>query len=275
MGLRTERKNILKYKKVYEKLKIIYGKQSFRISGNVESWSDIEIIVRAFYKNLEKLLYTKETFEYLYGETIKKVLDENGLGTISLFDAIKLKDFSFEALNSLLMKVFDFTYFAVRKKLPYTPSLSAISGALSELLENTFKYTGGDFSITAGLTESETPLVINLENNYESRDDEETKKNLENLERGIQEVNEYEDPEHAYLEVMKLRAQNPEEAEDGSPISRLGFAKIRADIKAKVYYLPESKFFGTSGITLRIFIPVELRKDEEVKELIDIALKNI
>ncbi|HBD94328.1 MAG: hypothetical protein A2015_00210 [Spirochaetes bacterium GWF1_31_7] len=273
MGMKAERKHILNYKFVYDNTKITNGKSSFRLKGKIEEWGHIEILSRIFYKKLERLLYGNEITDIMYESSIKKVLDENDLLEDTFFNVIKKKEYQFEALNTMLIKIFDFVYFNVKKKLPYTKELSLIANAISELLENTFKYTNRDFSLTAGFFSGEYPLIIKLENNYADRNSKETTDQIEKLQAGIKEINQFEDPDEAYLEVMKNRIETGEENLNGEKeSSRLGFAKMRADTKANITFSPTSKLYGESGITITLSIPIEISSADEMLKIIRTSL---
>lgn len=272
MGLKAERKHILDYKYVYDNTKITNGHNSFRMSGKIENWNHIETIARIFYKKMERLLYGNETTEIMYESSIKKVLDENGLLETTLFNVIKQKEYQIEAINTMLIKVFDFVYFNVKKKLPYTKELSLYANAINELLENTFKYTSGEYAVTAGIFDGDYPLVIKMENNYSSKDSQDTKEALSKLKNGISEVNVFENPDEAYLEIMKKRVIDSETDGDEAGSSRLGFAKIRADTRGKITFSNDSKFFGTTGITIHLNIPIKLESKENILNIIKASI---
>lgn len=266
MGMKAERKNILNYKFVYDNTKITNGKNSFRLSGKIEEWGHVETIARIFYKKLERLLYGNEITDIMYESSIKKVLEENDLLEDSLFNVIKKKDYQFEALNTMLIKIFDFVYFNVKKKLPYTRELSLTATAVSELLENTFKYSNGEYAVTAGFIESDYPLVIKIENNYDDFNSEEVQSKLEKLRKSIDEINQYDDPDQAYLEIMKKRIESNEDSDREG--SRLGFVKMRADTKCRISYAGESKFFEGTGITVTLKIPLKVVPGNEILKII-------
>ncbi len=267
MGLRSERKTILNYKSVYENTKYVYGKNSFRLSGRIEEWSYVEIISRIFYKKLEKLLYGNEVTNSMYESSIKKILAENGLLNDTLFDVIKKKEFQYEALNTMLIKIFDFVYFNVKKKLPYTNKLSIITNSVSELLENTYKYSEKDYIITAGIVRDEYPLVIKLENRYSDITNPEIKVRLDKLKEGIDEINQYKDPNEAFLEIMKKRTQSENHEE-----SRLGFAKMRSDTGCTVDFFMGSKHFGKDGITIVAKFPIEMVSKDKILDTIESSI---
>lgn len=273
MGIRAERGHVFNYTSVYENTKFYYGGNSFRLAGKIGKWEEIEILARIFYKKLEKLLYGPDVTEVMYYSSIQQVLKENNLLDATLLEVIKKKDYQIEVLNTMIMKIFDFVYFNVKKHLPYTKQLSLIANAVSELLENTFKYTSKEYSVTAGLLDGEEPLMIKIENRYDDFYAENTLKNIANLKKGIEEIAIFESPEQAYLEVMRARLENSiNEGCGEEKASRLGFAKIIADTHAKITFSEGSKQFGANGVTLLLKLPICLVAKEEILNIIDRSL---
>lgn len=275
MGIKVERQKLLNYKEIYHSLKFTHSENAVRISGKINAWNDIEPIVRIFYKKLERLLYTPAITDLMYEKAIKTILKQNNLLDKNLYDIIKQKGYQIEAINILLIKVFDFVYFTIKKKLPYTKKLSLITNAISELLENTYKYTDGKFCITAGITKPDSPLLIKIENYYDDKTDETTKKNLTALENGIKEVAAYDDPQQVLLEVMKNRMEN-ENSDSGSTEgeSRLGFAKMRSDTGAQIRFSNSSGFFKEHGVSIFLLVPIEKVEVSELESIINNAFKN-
>ena len=265
MGIKREREKIYNYRNIYNSLSFFHGKDVFKLSGKLQNWDDIEVITRIFYKKLEELLYSKEKLDHIYEISLKRILSKNGLTDKTLFEVIKDKKYHLEAINILLMRIFDYIYYNVKKNLPYLKILSQVSSSMSELFENTYKYTSGDFHITAGLKSGSHPLIIKIENNYNNLDDK-VKNDLLNLQKGIDEINKYTDPNEAFMNAVRMRIE--EENED-SKQSRLGFAKIRIDTNAKMKLTMNSNTFGEKGITITLAIPIEIIDKEILVKKID------
>lgn len=274
MGIRIERQKNLKFKKVYEGIKFHMSKKAFRMSGKLNEWNEVELVSRIFYKKLEKLLYTPKLLNEIHSRTIKKLLTKNNLQDKTIYDIIKDKDFQIEAVNVFILKIFDFVYYTAKKKLPYTANLSLISNAISELLENTFKYSSGKFYITAGIFEErEKSLVIQIENTYDEIDDK-VEKGLRKLRKGIEEVNRYDEPSKAFVEIMKERVLNSNTNSSSSQKeSRLGFAKMRVDTNATIQFHRRSKHYGEKGITITLLIPLKLLPKNEMQKIVKDILK--
>jgi hypothetical protein len=167
------------------------------------------------------------------------------------------------------MRLFDYVYHNIKKHLPYVRKLSTISGSISELLENTFKYSNGEFCLTAGIKENEYPLIIKIENKYNMKD-ENVMKNLEKLKEIIDEMEMNEDPNAAVLEVMKKRLT---EYETDKNASRLGFAKIKMATQALFKLSLSSNTFKEDGISITLFIPLEIYPIDELEKKL-LELKN-
>ena len=271
MGLKQERKSILNYKSVYNSIQFSTGKNTFRLTGKILEWSHIEIIARIFYKKFERLLYGDEITDTMYETSIKKVLYDNKMLDDTLFTVLKKKEFQYEAMNIMLIKIFDFVYFNIKNKLPYTKILSLTSATVSELLENTFKYTNGEYVITAGIMENKAfPVVIKLENRYDDITAPEVQASIKKLKEGIEEVNAFTNPDEAYLHVMQNRLAMESEMGDNDTkkSSRLGFAKMRADTKGMIKFLDSSKAFGNNGISILVEIPLKFSPKEELQRII-------
>jgi hypothetical protein len=171
MGIRAERQQIFNYSDVYKNISFSTTDNSFSFSGELKEWENVEITSRIFYKKLEALLYGNEIRAKMYDDFIVKMLSSQKSQDASILDLIKKHDYSIESLHSFFMEVFDFVYFSVKKQLPYTKHLSLISNAVSELLENTFKYSSRKYYITVTLDkEGEYPLNIFIENAYDGDD---------------------------------------------------------------------------------------------------------
>jgi hypothetical protein len=264
MGVRREREKVYRYKNVYNSLNFYYGKKVFRIKGKISSWEEIEVVSRIFYEKLEQLLYTKEINSQIFEKSIEKVLKINQLYDKSFFEVLKEKNFHMESINILVMRIFDYVYHNIKKNLPYAKKLSIISGSISELLENTFKYSDGEFCITCGIKKGKFPLIIKIENKY-NRSDENVIENLNKLQEGIEEVSKYEDPNEAFLQIMKQRLED--DYKEDKKHSRLGFAKIRMDTQAKITLSMISNTFADQGITITVSVPMEIFSDEEVGQI--------
>ncbi len=269
MGVKRERDRIYRYKDIYNSITFFHGEGIVKFCGKIEKWENIEIISRIFYKKLEELLYTKKGLNYIYEKSLTKIMEKNNLSDKNILDIFREKKFHLESMNILIMKIFDYIYYNIKTNLPYVKTLSMVTGAVSELLENTFKYASGEFSITAGLRSGKYPLVIKIENGYDYLDDK-VKTDLLNLQKGIDEINSKEDPEEAFATAVKDRVEN--ESEDCKH-SRLGFAKIRMDTNAKMKLALSSSHFGEKGITLTIAIPIRVHKIEDILEKVDKILK--
>lgn len=275
MGIRAERQQIFNYSDVYKNISFSGTENSFSFTGELKEWENVEITSRIFYKKLEALLYGKEIRAKMYDDFIIKMLTSLNQKEDSILDVIKRHDYSIESLHSFFMEVFDFVYFSVKKQLPYTKHLSLISNAISELLENTFKYSSRKYHITAILDkEGDYPLNIFIENVYEGDDTEKISENIQALRRGIDEVNSYSTPEEAYFEIMKNRLENSVD-ENGEAVktSRLGLAKISADTRSRISLETTSKHLGGNGITIKVSIPLELYSPEYFNEIIEDSLK--
>ncbi|MCG8573104.1 MAG: hypothetical protein MJB14_23470 [Spirochaetes bacterium] len=264
MGVRAERLKYLKYKKVYDSLQFRIGKKSFRLSGKLNEWQDVELVSRIFYKRLEMLLYTPEITSKIYEYPIHELLRKNDLLDKNMLDIIRSKGYQLEAINIFVIKIFDFVYYTLKKKLPYTNQLSLITNAISELLENIYKYSSREFCITVGKTDSKYSLVVKIENNYQEKN-EQVQQNILKLKKGIKEVEKYDDPNVAFAEIMKDRVlqNNPNSKE-----SRLGFAKIRVDTNAKIVLQNHSHCYGDNGITINLFTPFEFVPAEQIEKII-------
>jgi hypothetical protein len=260
MGIRNEREKFYKYKEVYNLLTFSYGKNVFRIQGKIYDKEDIEVISRIFYKKLEEFLYSKEFLSRIYEDTIKKVLEMNNLLNKSLFDILKERKFHFEAVNILIIRIYDYVYYTIRRNMPYTKKLRVISKAMTELLENTYKFTDGEFCITVGLKKSKLPLLIKIENKYD-KNDIKAKKNLIRLQEGIDEVNYFDDPNESFLNITKKRIEIENENKNES---RLGFAKIRMYTGGNINLSMLSNVYGEDGVTLTLYIPIELFSEKEI-----------
>lgn len=266
MGVKVERQRLLHFKSFRESLELIEDKNNFKMIGKLEEWKNTEYASRIFYKKLEGLLYGNKLIYDMYEKAIKKILDERNLTDMTIFDMLKTYQFKNEKVDLLIMEIFDFVYFNVKKKLPYLTFLSNTSGAVSELFENIYKYSGREFCLTTVLSDSEFPLKITFENNYELMD-EGVKQNLKKLQEGIDEINRYEDPKQAYIEVMKNRMI--EAVKEDSTGSRLGYAKIRAETNGKISLDLNSEFFGESGITIVLKIPLTITPKENITKTIE------
>ena len=264
MGVRREREKIYRYQEIYNSLKFFHGKNVFKFYGKIDNWEEIEIISRIFYKKLEELLYGRDLINLIYEKSLKRILEKNNLLNKTLFDIIKDRKYHLEAINILIMKIFDYIYYNIKRDLPYIKTLSQISNSLSELLENTYKYTSGEFCITTGLkADHKYPLIIKIENSYNNVDNV-VKSNLESLQKSIDEINAFEDPNQAFMHMIKARI-NEEDNEDKKQ-SRLGFAKIRIDTNAYMKLLLNSSHFGEKGITIILSIPIKVYSKKEIIE---------
>ncbi len=275
MGIRVERQQIFNYSDVYKNISFSNKENSFSFSGQLKEWENVEITSRIFYKKLEALLYGEEVRVKIYDDFIMKMLTSLNQKDDTILDLIKKHDYSIESLHSFFMEVFDFVYFSVKKQLPYTKHLSLISNAVSELLENTFKYSSRKYCITAVLDKNDDyPLNIYIENTYDSDDIDKINENIEALRHGIEEINSYGTPEEAYFEIMKNRLENSiDENGEAVKTSRLGLAKISADTRSKISLEDKSEHFGEKGITIKVSIPLELYSREYFNEIIETSLK--
>jgi hypothetical protein len=260
MGIKNEREKFYKYKEVYNSLKFFYEKKSFRIHGKINEKDEIEVIARIFYKKIEEFLYSKEILEDIYESTIKKVLKMNNLLNKTLFDILKEKKFHFEAINILIIRIFDYVYYTIRKNMPYTKKLRVISKTIVELLENTYKYSARDFCITTCLENGEYPLVIKIDNRYD-KDNEKMKKNIMKLQDMLEEINSFDDSNESFINVMKKRIDIGNE---NNKDSYLGLAKIRMMTGGSIRLSMDPNIFGENGITLVISIPIEIYSEKEI-----------
>ncbi|MCH5150492.1 MAG: hypothetical protein J1G30_07480 [Spirochaetales bacterium] len=275
MGIRVERQQIFNYSDVYKNISFSNGENSFSFLGQLNEWENVEITSRIFYKKLEALLYGEEVRAKMYDSFIVNMLTYRNQKDDTILDLVKKHDYSIESLHSFFMEMFDFVYFSVKKQLPYTKHLSLISNAVSELLENTFKYSSRKYCITAVLDKnSDYPLNIYIENTYDNDDIGKINENVKALRLGIEEVNSYSTPEEAYFEIMKNRLENSVD-ENGEDVktSRLGLAKISADTKSRISLEENSEHFGEKGITIKVSIPLELYSREYFNEIIETSLK--
>ncbi len=264
MGVRREREKIYKYQEIYNSLKFFYGKNVFKFYGKIDNWEEIEIISRIFYKKLEELLYGRDLINLIYEKSLKRILEKNNLLNKTLLEVIKERKYHLESMNILIMRIFDYIYYNIKRDLPYIKVLSQISNSVSELLENTYKYTSGEFCITTGLKpEHKNPLIIKIENSYNAHDNI-VKDNLEALQKAIDEINSFEDPNQAFMNAIKSKI-NEEDNEDRKQ-SRLGFAKIRIDTNASIKLLLNSTHFGEKGITVTLAIPIKVYSRGEIIE---------
>lgn len=264
MGVKREREKIYRYQEIYNSLKFFYGRNVFKFYGKIDNWEEIEIISRIFYKKLEELLYGKDIINLIYEKSLRKILEKNNLGEKTLFEVIRERKYHLEAMNILIMRIFDYIYYNIKRNLPYIKVLSQISNSISELLENTYKYTSHEFCITTGLKpEHNNPLIIRIENSY-NPDDKNLKSNLEALQKAIDEINSFEDPNQAFMNAIKSKIN--EEDNEEKKQSRLGFAKIRIDTNAVIKLLLTSSHFGEKGITIILAIPIKIYSKREILE---------
>ncbi|HOJ63041.1 MAG TPA: hypothetical protein PLE45_01355 [Spirochaetota bacterium] len=264
MGVRREREKIYRYQEIYNSLKFFHGKNVFKFYGKTTNWEEIEIISRIFYKKLEELLYGRELIDLIHEKSLKRILEKNNLLDKTFFDVIKERKYHLEAVNILVMHVFDYIYYHIKRELPYIKVLSQISNSVSELLENTYKYTSGEFCITTCLKpDQKNPLIIKIENSYNNFDNE-VKSNLEALQRAIDEINSFEDPNQAFMNAIKTKFN--EEDNEEKKQSRLGFAKIRIDTNASIKLTLNSTHFGEKGITIVLAIPIKVYSRGEIIE---------
>lgn len=271
MGVRIEREQLFNFRSVYEALKIKASKNSFVISGNIENWDEIEVICRIYYKQLEELLYTKELRNKIYEISLKKSLEKNKTFNKTFFEIIKDHDFNIEEMKVVLMKLDDEVYYNVRKKLPYIQNLTLISNAINELLENTKKYSSGEFVLTTSLNSDDYPLHIYIENKYNSMD-QMTKNRIQSLADDINQINSFEDPSKAILNMLRERAQvqfDPKEKR----ASRFGFSKIHLETGSKFSFKNKSDKYGSKGITLGLQLPIKLVDKKELEKKVDSILK--
>ena len=276
MGIRAERQQIFNYSEIYKNISFSKTENSFSFSGQLKAWENVEITSRIFYKKLEALLYGDEIRAKMNDDFIIKMLTATNQKDYTILDLIKKHDYSIESLHSFFMEVLDYVYFSVKKQLPYTKHLSLISNAVSELLENTFKYSSRKYYITAVLDkDSEYSLNIFVENAYDDDDVEKINENIEALRRGIEEVNSYKTPEEAYFEIMKNRLENSlDENGEAVKTSRLGLAKICADTRSRISLETKSAHLGANGITIKVSIPLELYSKEYFTGIIEESLKH-
>ena len=276
MGIRAERQQIFNYSEIYKNISFSKTENSFSFSGQLKAWENVEITSRIFYKKLEALLYGDEIRAKMNDDFIIKMLTATNQKDYTILDLIKKHDYSIESLHSFFMEVLDYVYFSVKKQLPYTKHLSLISNAVSELLENTFKYSSRKYYITATLDkEGEYPLNIFIENAYDGDDIEKINENIQALRRGIEEVNSYKTPEEAYFEIMKNRLENSlDENGEAVKTSRLGLAKICADTRSRISLETKSAHLGANGITIKVSIPLELYSKEYFTGIIEESLKH-
>lgn len=276
MGIRAERQQIFNYSEIYKNISFSKTENSFSFSGQLKAWENVEITSRIFYKKLEALLYGDEIRAKMNDDFIIKMLTATNQKDYTILDLIKKHDYSIESLHSFFMEVLDYVYFSVKKQLPYTKHLSLISNAVSELLENTFKYSSRKYYITVTLDkEGEYPLNIFIENAYDGDDVEKINENIQALRRGIDEVNSYATPEEAYFEIMKNRLENSlDENGEAVKTSRLGLAKISADTRSRISLETKSEHLGNNGITIKVSVPLELYSKEYFNEIIEESLKH-
>lgn len=264
MGVRREREKIYRYQEIYNSLKFFYGKNVFKFYGKTANWEEIEVISRIFYKKLEELLYGRDLINIIYEKSLKRILEKNNLLDKTFFEVIKERKYHLEAMNILIMRIFDYIYYNIKRDLPYIKVLSQISNSVSELLENTYKYSSGEFCITIGLKpEHKNSLIIRIENSYDNFDSV-VKSNLEALQRAIDEINSFEDPNQAFMNAIKTRINEDDNEEKKQ--SRLGFAKIRIDTNANIKFHLNSTHFGEKGITIILAIPIKIYSRDEIIE---------
>lgn len=270
MGIRDEKKDLYKYARVYRSLKIESRRNNVTMMGKINDWEETGILSRIFYKLLEELLYSRDIERVIYERAVKKKLKKHNLLDKSLFDVLYSKKFNFERMKILLMSIDDYVYFHVKKFLPYIRDLSLVTSAANELLENTIKYSSGDFYLTAQISDDQNyPLLLSIENRYKTMNGRVTN-NLNKLKEDIEDVNNMNNsPEALHTFIRKLGAQQYEKEireEFG-----FGLAKIRFETGALFSLVEKSEYFGENGITLSLKIPITLlSKDElldKVKEI--------
>jgi hypothetical protein len=255
MGIKSQKEKFNHFKTVNNSLKFSYGEDTFRITGKIKQREDIEALSRIFYKKFEELLYSKIFLNKIYEHAVKKVLKMNKIYNKSFFDVLKSREFNFEAINILIIKIFDYVYYTVRKKLPYSKKLGAISKTINELLENTFLYSTGDFSVTSGIMKEYPQIIIKYENKYD-KSDEKMNRNIEKLKLVVNEVNSIELSNDAIMNINK----RIEHENDPYP----GLLKIKMHTGTKISFSNNSSHFGNDGITLTFILPMELYTEKEI-----------
>ena len=264
MGIKNQKEKFNNYKNIYNSLNFYYGKDTFRISGTINFKEDIEALARIFYKKFEELLYSKKFLSRMYEQAVMKVLKLNRIHNKKFIDILKDREFNYEAINILVIKIFDYVYYAIRKKLPYSRKLGIISKSLNELLENTFLYSSGDFCLTAGLKKEERLILIKYENNYEKKDVE-MKKNIEKLKLVINEVNSIELSNDAVDDSVFNSEKEGQNGNETYP----GLLKIKFHTGCRINFAETSSFFGENGITLNLSIPFKPYAEKEILSIFE------
>lgn len=267
MGIRTEKKRIYEFSEMEQQLNEEWGNSFFRLSGELDSWSDIELVSRIFYKRLEKLLYGEELLLKIYEAPVAKAIKERGLDKKDLEGIFKLQDYSLVKINTLIMQVFDAVYHSTIKHLPYTSALSRVSNAVSELLENVYKYADKRFSVKVEKQDGDFPIFVRVENDFE-KIDQRAKDCINELTRIVHKVMNFDDHQIAYTETIKERAMRNDD--DGA--AQLGIARIRGENNCRIELEQRAEYYNQNALSILLSFPLKIYSEYEIKRIVEESL---